>query len=253
MNEWDKLYPTMVLDNLNAPMRNRATQSMFEPGSTVKPVVGTGAITQGLIGVNKGIECDGFLQIRGRTFKSAYRCWTASIGDGRVVYAHHSVPIPHQGHDGNADGWLTFSDALERSCNVYFETLADSLQIEGLTYWMKQYGLGRPTGIGIAEVRGRVPDSFLGLAGRQQATFNAGIGQGPVGATPLQMCNVAATIARRGIWMRPNLVNAGYDISPYRPKGFSSEDATWDVPSRMDLHIAPEAIDAAINGMENAW
>jgi penicillin-binding protein 2 len=164
--------------------------------------------------------------------------------------AHHPFPVPHRGHDGNADGFLTYSDALERSCNIFFETVAYRLKLEGLTYWMKQFGLGRPTGIGLAEVRGRVPDSYIG-PNTLFATCTSGIGQSAVAATPLQMCNVAATIARRGIWMRPNIVSPGYDIARYRPKNVPAGDSAWDdIPSRMDLHIAPEAIDAAFDGMK---
>ena len=37
-------------------------------------------------------------------------------------------------------------------------------------------------------------------------TISAGIGQGQVHATPIQMANVAATIARNGVWKRPRLI-----------------------------------------------
>ena len=168
--------------------------------------------------MNEGIECTGFLVIGGKKY-SYGKCWTATVGKKVGMVSHHTIPTqaPHQGHDGNPDGFLTYSDALERSCNVFFETVADRLKIQGLSYWMKQFGLGRPTGIGIAEVRGRLPDSYDG-PNRQFATWTSGIGQGPVAATPLQMCNIAATIARRGIWVRPSLVDSGQVTSPYRPE-----------------------------------
>ena len=66
-------------------------------------------------------------------------------------------PFPHQGHDGNQDGYLTYSDALERSCNVYFQTVADRLGTEALSAWFEKFGIGRKTGIGIEELRGRLP------------------------------------------------------------------------------------------------
>ncbi len=145
---------------------------------------------------------------------------------------------------------MSYSDALERSCNVFFETVADRLKLEGLSKWMERFGLGRPSGIGIAEARGRLPTSFKG-ARRDLATWNAGIGQGPVAATPLQMCNVAATIARRGVWVRPNLVQTGELTTPFKPKSVEPDDKTWDdIPSRLDLHVDPAAIDAAIDGMK---
>src|SRR5208282_6562453 len=68
-------------------------------------------------------------------------------------------------------------------------------------------------------------------------TWFAGIGQGYVHATPLQMANVAATIARNGIWMRPRLA--------------SDEDvaAATTRPDVVDLHLAPEAVAAVREGM----
>src|SRR5207237_78097 len=107
---------------------------------------------------------------------------------------------------GNPDGFLCFSDALERSCNVYFETLADMLGGDGLSYWFDQFGLGRNTGIGIAEARGRIPRDFAGTPSPKSVIWFSGIGQAQVLATPLQMANIAATIAREGVWMRPRLV-----------------------------------------------
>src|SRR5207249_4120909 len=192
LNRCDEIDSELVRNELQSAMLNRATQAQLEPGSTIKPVVGLGAISQGVLGINDGIECTGYLII-GKQRYSRGRCWTASkYGKSNpAVVAHHQIPSqdPHKGHDGNADGSLTFSDALQRSCNVFFETTADRLQIQGLSYWMKRFGLGRPTGIGIAESCGRLPDEYLGSR-RDFTTWTAGIGQGCVGVTPLQMANI---------------------------------------------------------------
>jgi penicillin-binding protein 2 len=211
-------------------------------------MVGMGAITDGKLGVNEGIECTGYLHLNGHTYKTSHRCWTARMysADPKAgAVAHHQIPwyAPHKGHDGNADGFLTYSDALQRSCNVYFETVASRLGIDGLHKWFSAFGLGRPTGIGIAESRGWLP---TGEGMTRQAmlgdTLNAGIGQGQVGATALQMANVAATIARNGIWVRPYLVDK--DVPTTRPAGLAPEG-----PDRVDLKIAPEALAAARKGM----
>jgi cell division protein FtsI/penicillin-binding protein 2 len=123
---------------------------------------------------------------------------------GRAGVAHHPFPSPHP------DGFLTFPDALERSCNVFFETVADKMRMEGLRYWYDKFGLGSPTGIGIAEVKGEIPgDRPVPAALRTSATWFSGIGQSQVRATPIQMANVVATVARDGIWMRPRLVPDG--------------------------------------------
>jgi penicillin-binding protein 2 len=158
----------------------------------------------------------------------------ANILGGNV--AHH--PIPYD--DPHPTGFLTFSDALERSCNVFFETLADKLGIDGLHYWMDRFGLGRPTGLGISEVEGQIPgDHHIPAAMRKAATWFSGIGQDQVLATPIQMANVAATIARGGIWMRPRLVPSGTEVVCSDPQ----------TPDRVDLKLDPAALGAARQGM----
>jgi penicillin-binding protein 2 len=242
-NKLSENYAAMMLDQLNKPMMNRATQFALEPGSTVKPMVGISAVTQGVIGLNEGIECTGYLKIGGRVYQFG-RCWTASkFAKSGVAFAHHQIPTqdPHHGHDGNADGFLTLTDAIERSCNVYFETVANRLGMEDLSDWMERFGLGRPTGVGIKEVAGRIPGEFVGSRTEQQhTTWFAGIGQGDVNATPIQMANIAATIARNGIWMRPRLVVE--DVPRYK------NDPN---PDRVDLHVSPAAVAAARQGMIN--
>jgi penicillin-binding protein 2 len=254
LNRFDELYPQMVIDENNTPLMNRATQAMHEPGSTVKPVVGLGAITQGTVGVNEGIECTGYL-ILGNHRYGFGRCWTASkfglTAPDKV--SHHQIPtqFPHKGHDGTADGFLTFSDALERSCNVYFETVADRLKMDGLSYWMERFGIGKPTGVGIAEVTGMVP-SDVPISRRGIVTWTAGIGQGCVAATPIQMANVAATVARNGIWMKPKLISdQNQKLNPYKPSKLTdAERQEWDqIPDSADLKLSHDGLIAAHKGM----
>ncbi len=232
LNKYDELYPVLSQDRINRPLINRATRGAIEPGSTVKPIVGLASITEGLIGARDTIECSGYLKIGGRTYTSFGRCWTMSqFGQG-----HHTVPSSHP----HPDGFLTYADALERSCNVYFETLGDKLGVAGLRDWYSRFGLGRPTGIGLRESAGLLPDAENLPASRIRATaWFAAIGQGQVAATPMQMANVAATIGRSGIWKRPTLLVDGYPKTPY------------DGPNSVDLHLNREALIEVKRGMIN--
>jgi penicillin-binding protein 2 len=253
VNRYDELYKAMADDEIDEPLRNRATESQLEPGSTVKPLVGLAAITQGVIGVNKGVECTGYLVLDDHhghpvRFGTLGRCWVASMYEkllnGNV--AHHQVPFPHRGHDGNLDGFLTYSDALERSCNVYFETVADRLGIDALTDWMERFGLGHKTGIGIEEYAGYVPAHDTRKNSNRRSTgFFGGIGQGYIAATPIQMANIAATIAREGMWMRPQLVMAHDGHMP------ALHPLKLERPDTVDLHLDPAAIKACHLGMYN--
>jgi penicillin-binding protein 2 len=256
LNHLDEKYQALHDDEINEPLRDRATESQLETGSTMKPLVGLGAITTGVMGVNEGIECTGYLILpwNGKPHKYTRmgRCWVASMFEtelGPAGVAHHPVPYPHKGHDGNPDGFLTYSDALERSCNVYFETVADRMGIDRLTDWMRRFGLGRKTGVGIEEYKGRVPGDAPENFGMQRRAncFYGGIGQGYVAATPIQMANVAATIARGGIWMRPQLVMPD-DKTGKLP---SLRAGAIDGPDVVDLHLDPKAVAACKLGMYN--
>jgi penicillin-binding protein 2 len=171
---------------------------------------------------------------------------------------------------------LCFPEALERSCNVYFETVADRLGLDGLSRWYLTFGIGRPTGIGIPEVLGRLPDSLPQSVPQwvtKNTTWFCGIGQGYVAATPLQMCNVAATIARDGVWMRPRLVpddeqqqlrtalhldlsadgRQTIDVGRLGDPNVASAASNMseqDVPDRIDLGLSKEALAAARLGMD---
>ena len=129
--------------------------------------------------------------------------------------------------------------------------------MEGLAYWFGRFGLGRPTGIGIAETIGHVPGEAGELRhGRIQrafVTWASGIGQVNVMATPIQMANVAATFARNGIWMRPRLIANAPKLSAYKPRNIGAGDAKdWeDIPDRVDLKLSPEGLAAARKGMIN--
>jgi penicillin-binding protein 2 len=252
VNDLDTRYAALVGDKLNNPLVDRATCDEFEPGSTVKPLVGLGAITDGIIGPLQGIECTGYLilDMNGKRVRMARgRCWVASeyAGDPQVPsVAHHPIPFPHRGHDGNPDGWLTYSDALERSCDVFFETVADKLGSAGMAKWYDAFGFGRLTGIGITERKGLRPGQRPIIDSQWQMTnCYAGMGQGQVWATPLQIANEAATIARGGIWMRPQLLTADTQAALCKVHPRSSDA----IPDRVDLHLSPEGLRQAKIGM----
>ena len=236
-NELDRIYGQLVKDDINHPLMNRATQAQLEPGSTVKPMLGLAGITEKVVGVYEGIECTGYLVIRGTTYRKG-KCWVVARTPWDPM--HHHIPFPHVGTHGNPDGFLTYSEALERSCNVWCETVADRLGLQRIHDWYGQFGLGQPTGIGIGELPGRLPNPQMpGPAiQRMQIGWSAGIGQGHVNATPIQMANVAATIARDGLWMRPTLVAEG-----------ALNTSKDDGPSTRQLKLDPEALVACKQGM----
>ena len=259
LNTYDADIARHMADAINAPLLNRATQVRYEPGSTIKPVSGIAAITEGLIKPYEGVECTGFLVVNNKR-QSSGRCWVASMYVdelGVEGVKHHQVPHPHVGTHGNPDGFLTFPEALERSCNVFFESQAhcmrspgDPLGLNTLSKYFALFGLGHETGIGIPERPGILPDSYAGPASwANSVLWFSAIGQTQVLASPIQMANVAATIARDGLWMRPRLVPAGVETRPILVRDPADRKRTIPAPDVIDLKLPREAVAAAREGM----
>lgn len=244
LNRFDDLYATLVADQYNRPLVNRALQAQYEPGSTAKPIVGAGAVSQGILKADDGVECTGYLIVNGRKIKTQGRCWTASRFERTLpdMVPHHKLPT----QDPHPTGFLTLADALQRSCNIFFQDVGIRMGLEGVAFWFDQFGLGRRTGIGLPETPGRIPR--LGNVPSAQLRSSIGfssIGQGQVVATPIQMANVAATIARNGEWVRPAIVASAADVG--RPS--TRPAAPPDGPDRRKLPLTPEAIAAVREGM----
>jgi penicillin-binding protein 2 len=223
LNEFDKLYSKLARDQINLPLWNKAIMLDVVPGSTVKPIVGISAISAGLFRPDETIHCDGYLYLNGVKQKSQFRCWTAKMHEGA---SHQTLSNPHP------TGNLTFPEALQRSCNVFHEELALRLGMDRLSEWFRRFGLGRVSGLGLPrESAGLLPDDWRGPAfQRIGTTAMAGIGEGSIHATPIQMANVAATIARGGFAIKPTL-HAG------------------EPPERIDLQLNRAAVAEAQKGM----
>ena len=245
-NELETRAVTLRADKDNEPLRNRATSDELEPGSTVKPLIGLGGITQGVIRPEETINCTGIFylpeigprgQIRMKRMPGG-RCW---------IFSEHSAEL-RKLNLPDYHGPMTYAAALERSCDIYFETLADRLGPEGVNHWYDQFGLGRITGIGIYETPGLRSGEWKGpISNPQMNNCLSGMGEGTSWATPLQIANEAATIARGGIWMRPRLLTAETQsaLDAVHPRA-----RNLPVDS-VDLHLDPEGLRQAKIGMRN--
>ena len=256
LNDFEANYVKWRDDDLHEILLNRATSSQQVPGSTVKPIIGTVSVTDGVIRYDAGIACTGYMVYydyltgKERRIMGTNRCWVASMfADKGVNVSGHQIPLedPHTGKPyGNPVGYLTVADAIERSCNIYFQTVADRMHLSGVVAALAKFGLGQRTGIGIPEASGFLPVSdgqkprvgFESERDRRTAWL-AGIGQGHIAATPLQMANVAATLARGGIWKRPRLLTGESAKAVYDPLPNDTRD----------LNLAPMALAEVKRGM----
>jgi penicillin-binding protein 2 len=127
---------------------------------------------------------------------------------------------------------------------VFFQTLAERLGFDRLAAGMSAFGLGEITGIGLPERPGLLPRKPAKTSDPLGALWSSGIGQGHVAATPLQMANVAATIARGGIWMRPKLLeDESGPLNRFQSKRPSTR------PAVVDLELSPQSVALAQQGM----
>ena len=185
------------------PLYDRATRGAYPPGSTVKPFEALAGLELLGLSPESRIACPGYYRLPGSKHK--YRDWA------------------HSGH-----GATDLHRAIVQSCDVYFYELASRLGIRRLHDFMQgRFGLGVPTGIDMAGEKGGLYPSEEWKKSRKRGDWSpgdtviAGIGQGFVTATPIQMARATAILAHKGLDVEPRLVSrirAGYDIEPPFPK-----------------------------------
>ena len=166
-----------------APLLDRTAQGLYAPGSAFKPAVAAAALTAG-IDPAATVNCTGRYG-----FYNGYQ-------PGCLQY----------GHSGPVD----LRTALEHSCNIFFYDVGRRLGVDTFSAMAQQLGLAAPTGVEVAEARGRLTWSS---DGNYQAglTLMAAIGQGNTAVTPLQLAVYAATLANYG--QRPALHYADRAVS----------------------------------------
>jgi len=177
------------------PLLNRSVSGTYPPGSTFKT-------TQGLTFMNEGII----------TATTQYGC-QHGFNFGRL----------HVGCHGHASP-LALVPALSTSCNGFFcwglyhmigaKGKYGSVQNAMNTWrdYMVSMGFGYRLGIDLpGENRGLIPnaqfyDRHYHRSWNGLTVISIAIGQGEVTATPLQIANLAATIANRGYYYVPHVV-----------------------------------------------
>lgn len=171
------------------PLLNRAIQARYPPGSVWKLAVAAMGLKRGLISArtHMPIPCRGGMQYGNRYF----RCW-------RV-----------EGH-----GDLSLTEAIERSCDVYFYQLGLKLTLNSLLEDGNAWGFRRRTGVDLpGEIASEFPtgtayyDRLYGSRRWTSAvTLNLAIGQGENAQTLLSMVRLYEMLATDGTSRTPYVV-----------------------------------------------
>ncbi|MGF1525670.1 MAG: penicillin-binding protein 2 [Candidatus Competibacterales bacterium] len=171
------------------PLFNRALKGVYPPGSTIKPLVGLAGAEHQIIDPHEAMFCGPFYRLPNSSHR--FRDWRRG------------------GH-----GWTDLSKAIYRSVDVYFYDLAFHLGIDRLHDYLAQFGLGRPTGVDLyGEKAGLLPSRAWKRRVHDKPwypgeTVIAGIGQGYMLTTPLQLAHATATLALDGQPFVPRILKA---------------------------------------------
>ena len=210
---------TLIRDPL-APLTNKAIAGMYAPGSTFKVAVALAALDRG-IDPEMRVFCKGSIQLGDAKF----HCWKK------------------HGH-----GSMALIEAIEQSCDCYFYEIARRIGIDPISQMANRLGLGLALGIDIpGEKPGLMPTrkwkkDATGVAWQPGESLVAGIGQGFVLATPMQLAVMTARVASGGRAVAPKLVRRP------TPQPRSAEEPR-DQPLFSDLGLNQAHLKLVLEGM----
>ena len=177
------------------PLFNRALFGQYPPGSTLKPFLGLAGIDAKVIGHRQAIRCVGYYTLPNDE-EHRYRDWKK------------------QGH-----GEIELGDAIEQSCDVYFYELAHRMGINRMHDYLREFGFGDKTGIDLlGERSGLLPSKEWKRRVHNKIwypgeTLIAGIGQGYMLTTPLQLAVATSALANKGKKIQPRLLKEMRDTN----------------------------------------
>lgn len=173
------------VNNSDRPLRNKAIQDHYAPGSTFKPIVALAGLQEKVIRANQHVHAP-----------SSYRY------GGRLWHDHTQT----------GQGYIEVREAIERSSNVFFYKLGEQLGPDNIARYATALGLGKPTGVPIkGEVKGHIPTKAWkqkrwGEPWQGGESLNTAIGQGHVLVTTIQLAQAYSALALDGAVYKPQII-----------------------------------------------
>jgi penicillin-binding protein 2 len=174
------------------PLVNRALRGVYPPGSTLKPFMALAGLETGVRRAGDTIADPGYFTLPGSSHR--YRDWKK---------------------DGH--GMVDLKRSIVVSCDTYYYGLAQQMGIERMAGFLGQFGFGKKSGVDLdGELPGLMPTPEWKKRRFKQPwwpgeTVIAGIGQGYVLATPMQLAVATMAIANNGVIYKPQLIRAWRD------------------------------------------
>jgi cell division protein FtsI (penicillin-binding protein 3) len=190
---------------------NRAVGAAYEPGSTFKSFTVAGALADGKVTPDTSFDLAPQIQVADRT-----------IGEA------HTRDYER----------LTTAQILAQSSNVGAVTIAAREGSARFDQWVRAFGFGRPTGIGL-------PGEGTGIVPRLQDYSGSSMGNLPIGqglaVTPLQIASAYAAIANGGILRTPRVLMrvGGKPVPTPRPRRVISPQVAASLRQMLEGVLAP--------------
>ncbi len=218
--EWREL-----LDNPERPLHNKAIAGVYPPGSTYKMVTALAALESKVIDPWTRLPCPGYLELG----KIKFHCWLKG------------------GH-----GSTNVSEAIAMSCDCFFYEAARRAGVDRVSDMAQRLGFGKVSELGLpGESAANQPtrtwkQEKIGKAWQHGDTFNLGIGQGYMTATPLQLAIMTARIANGGYEVQPNLL-----LAKATPREELMPPAPRTKPTAPSLRLNPQHLAIIRQGMSD--
>ena len=218
-------YPELDLNNIDRSdsealaelSRNRAITDAYEPGSTFKILTTAAALDSGAA-----------------TLDTHYTCTGAKLVDGEKISCWRI---------GNPHGDQDLTTAVENSCNPAFMEMALAMGTETFYEYMRNFGLGQPTGINFSTDGSGIlmNEKYV----RNTDLARIGFGQS-VAVTPLQLATAVSAVINGGELYEPRLVSSlqdseGNTVIEYEPelvRQVISEDTSAKMRSILESVVA---------------
>ena len=228
-------------NNKTTPLRNRAVQNSYAPGSIYKMVTAIAALQEQKIGMYDRINDTGRYYVEGAD--KDYRCW---------LYNDY----------GYGHGPLNVSGAIEKSCNFYFYTVGSRTGIEAIDRYARYFGLGRKTGIELPnEAPGLLaaPELVSQREGRNWSeadTIIAAIGQSYNDFSPIQISKYISMLANGGKNIDLSIIKSvtlsnGTQVSDSEIEAFLDRKLGRTKEAVEEISINQEYLQAVLKGMES--
>ena len=216
---------------------NRTMQSAYAPGSIFKMVPAIAGLETGKITKDEQIECAGI-------YPGGYKpkCW---------YYTTY----------GRGHGYLTVSQAIQKSCNCYFYEVGTRVGIDNIEKYATYFGLGQKTNI---ELPGEISGTLAGKKLYEKLdetwyygnTLSAVIGQAENNFTPIQMARYIAMLTNGGKKLDLTIIkdiinNQGESIKTEEVKDYINKRLGIEKTSEENLNIQKENLKTVLEGMQS--